>query len=131
GWRRDRSGLSLKVSVPVNSGATVYVPCGAGEDAYESGVPAGRANRVRLLRREAGACVLEVPSGEYSFTVHPHGAPAAAAVDVAAGDSRILYMGRWARSADEAVTVNSGAALRVHFRGSGLRAHFDTEALAD
>jgi alpha-L-rhamnosidase len=77
-WRREGSTLTLEVSVPPNTTATVFVPVAAklGEDGpttdeqsvQESGKPIQQAEGVRVLRREGGCVVLEVGSGDYVFS---------------------------------------------------------------
>jgi alpha-L-rhamnosidase len=66
-WRRDASGFAWDVSVPVGAVATAYVPAAKAADVQESGAPAASAAGVKLLREEAGAVVLELRPGRYSF----------------------------------------------------------------
>ncbi|HWQ90834.1 MAG TPA: family 78 glycoside hydrolase catalytic domain, partial [Clostridia bacterium] len=66
-WRRIDGGLHLKVSVPVNTSAYVYVPCDKTNGLTENGVPATRSAGVRLLSQSAGCAVFDVGSGSYEF----------------------------------------------------------------
>lgn len=67
-WRKEGDALTLKVTVPVNTTATVYLPLQHGIDAVtESGKPVQQSDTVKFLRTEADCGVLEVPSGEYTF----------------------------------------------------------------
>jgi alpha-L-rhamnosidase len=70
-WRRDGASLSLDVTVPANSTATVYVPAEAAGAVTESGAPAAQAEGVQFLRSEGGAAVYEVGSGTYRFRSGP------------------------------------------------------------
>ena len=70
-WQRDRGRLSLLVSVPPNTEATVYVPTNAPENVREGQTPAAETDGVRLLRIEPGAVVFAVGSGEYTFLARP------------------------------------------------------------
>ncbi len=67
-WRRDSDGLTLAVTVPANTTATVYVPAAEGADVLESGRGLAGAEGVRLLRRDEGEVVLSVGSGRFVFT---------------------------------------------------------------
>ena len=66
-WRKDGSRLLLRVTVPINTTATVYVPAMDAAAVTESGKPAATAPGVRLLRTEGKAAVFAVGSGSYQF----------------------------------------------------------------
>jgi alpha-L-rhamnosidase len=67
-WRLHRAGLSMNVTVPVGTIATVHVPCHPGAVVSADGG--------RLLSREPEAWVYEVGSGTYAFVVRESGSPA-------------------------------------------------------
>ena len=60
-WEIRGNKLSLKIAVPVNTGATVYVPGNATKTVAEG------ADGVRFLRSEERWTVYEVESGTYEF----------------------------------------------------------------
>jgi alpha-L-rhamnosidase len=64
-WKRTGGQLALRVSVPPNTTAVVYVPTKGA--VTESGKPAESAEGVKFLRREGEAAVYEVASGDYDF----------------------------------------------------------------
>ena len=66
-WRRDAHKLTMDVTIPVNTSATVFVPSKDGAGVTESGKPAAQAQGVKFLRRENGAAILAVGSGTYRF----------------------------------------------------------------
>ena len=76
-WKRESARLTMEVTIPINTSATVYVPVaskpgehGPAKDAAgvtESGKPAAKSNGVRFLRMEDGAAVYDVRSGRYTF----------------------------------------------------------------
>jgi alpha-L-rhamnosidase len=68
-WRKEAGKLTLRVSVPPNTTATVYLPASREGDVTEGGKPAASAPGVRRVRAERNAVVLEVGSGEYRFQV--------------------------------------------------------------
>jgi alpha-L-rhamnosidase len=66
-WKREGDKLTLKVTVPANIKAEVYVPAKGLASVTEGGNPAEKANGVRFLRMERNAAVFEVGSGSYEF----------------------------------------------------------------
>jgi alpha-L-rhamnosidase len=66
-WRVEAGRLRLKVTVPVNSTATVCLPKCQLAEVRESGQPAAQAPGVRASRQQAEAAVFEVGSGDYDF----------------------------------------------------------------
>ncbi len=70
GTRWDRTGekVVLKVTVPPNSTATVYVPARSAADVTESGKPLDHASGVNFLRMEKNMAVCEIDSGNYLFS---------------------------------------------------------------
>ena len=67
-WRRDGDQLTMQVTIPANTTATVFVPGGNPKSVMESGVPASRAEGVKFLRADTAAAVYQVGSGTYRFT---------------------------------------------------------------
>ncbi len=63
-WSRKDGVLTMDLSVPVNTTATVFIP---GEDITEGGVPATEAEGVTVLRRENGRQIFTLESGFYRF----------------------------------------------------------------
>ena len=57
--------VRLKVSIPANSTATVFVPVRGPADVTEGSQPAERADGVSLVRTEPGLAVYAVQSGAY------------------------------------------------------------------
>jgi len=66
-WQRDGTQLSLHVTIPINTTATVHVPAKDAVTVTESGKPAAKAQGVRFLRMENNAAVYAVGSGIYHF----------------------------------------------------------------
>ena len=66
-WKLDDRHLTLAVTVPPNTTATVFVPAAAAGNITESGNPAASAAGVHFLREEGGSGVFEVGSGTYEF----------------------------------------------------------------
>jgi alpha-L-rhamnosidase len=67
-WKRAGAAMQLKVTIPANTRATVFVPSLADSPVTESGQPADQSPGTRLLRRTDTAAVYAIESGEYSFT---------------------------------------------------------------
>ena len=66
-WQRDADRVTMEVSIPANTRATVYVPAKDAGNVTESGKRADQAEGVTLLRMEDNAAVFEVGSGSYRF----------------------------------------------------------------
>ncbi|CAM5554484.1 GDSL-type esterase/lipase family protein [Streptomyces aurantiogriseus] len=59
----------------------------------------------------------------------PPAFPSGASNVVRPNDRRLLYEGHWSRSAEAAVTVNSGSRLRFRFTGGTVHALFDVSSI--
>lgn len=66
-WTFEHGKISLRVTVPSNTTATIYVPTGAAASVTEGDQPATKALGVVFLRQEADAAVFEVGSGSFHF----------------------------------------------------------------
>ncbi len=66
-WRRDGNEVTMEVTIPANTTATVYVPAKDAAGVTESGKSVGKVGGVRFLRMESGAAVYAVGSGTYRF----------------------------------------------------------------
>ena len=66
-WKLAGRHLTLGVTVPPNTTATVYVPAADAGSITESGSLANAAVGVHFLREESGSGVFEVGSGTYEF----------------------------------------------------------------
>ena len=66
-WNREGDKLTMDVTIPANTTATVYVPAKDAAKVAESGKPAAKAEGVKFLRMEASAAVYAVRSGTYRF----------------------------------------------------------------
>jgi Tfp pilus assembly major pilin PilA len=71
GWQQSAAGFTMTVAVPVNTTATVTVPTSNPAAVTESGGPAATASGVTSSSQIAGALVLEVGSGHYTFAAAP------------------------------------------------------------
>ena len=67
-WRREGDQLTMDVTVPPNTTATVRVPADHAASVTESGKPAAQAEGVTFLRLEDDHAVYHVESGAYVFT---------------------------------------------------------------
>jgi alpha-L-rhamnosidase len=67
-WAIKGNAFSLKVTIPVNTSAEVWVPVTSQGVVNEGGVNAQRVKGIRLLKTENGYAVYEVGSGNYNFT---------------------------------------------------------------
>jgi alpha-L-rhamnosidase len=66
-WKKENGTFSTKISVPVGSVATVYVPVMKGKVITESGRSITDSKDVKLQKEEEGYQVFMVKSGKYEF----------------------------------------------------------------
>lgn len=66
-WKCEGDQLTMDVTIPVNTTATVHVPTRDQAGITESGQPAAKSNGVKFLRMENGAAIFEVGAGTYRF----------------------------------------------------------------
>jgi alpha-L-rhamnosidase len=68
-WETKDGKLSLSVSIPANTTATVYLPTSDSAAVREDDHPALKAEGVRFLRVEKGESLFKVGAGQYDFTL--------------------------------------------------------------
>jgi alpha-L-rhamnosidase len=68
-WEYKEGGLALKVTVPVNVNAQVYVPASSLEAITEGGLAADQAEGLTFISLDHGYALFEAGSGDYSFFV--------------------------------------------------------------
>jgi len=66
-WKREGGKLTMDVTIPANTTATVFVPAKDAAGVTESGKPASKTEGVKFLRMENNAAVYAVGSGAYQF----------------------------------------------------------------
>lgn len=67
-WDRSDDQFKLKVAIPANTTATVYLPAGDADSIREGGQPLNNVDGATLKSVTDGAAVLEVGSGTFEFT---------------------------------------------------------------
>jgi len=66
-WKLEGNKLSMDVTIPANSTATLYMPAASVADIMENGKNITKAPGVTFLRMESGRAVLTVASGHFAF----------------------------------------------------------------
>jgi alpha-L-rhamnosidase len=66
-WKRNDGKFTLRVKIPANTTATIYLPAKSAQSVTENGRTATPANGVDFLRMTDGCAVFAVKSGEYEF----------------------------------------------------------------
>jgi alpha-L-rhamnosidase len=66
-WAIQGGKLTMEVTIPINTTATVYVPTQDAATVTESGKPAAKAAGVKFLRQEQGRSIYNVEAGSYRF----------------------------------------------------------------
>lgn len=67
-WQRKPDVFELRLTIPANTTAAVYLPARNGEGITEGGKPLGQVQGVKLIRMEGGRAVLAVESGTYQLS---------------------------------------------------------------
>ncbi len=67
-WQRDGKNFTLKISIPANTMATIYVPSKTAESVMEGSKLAAQSPGVTFLRMERDRAVFAVKSGSYQFS---------------------------------------------------------------
>lgn len=70
-WQKEGDGFSLRVTIPPNAQALVYVPARKSDRITESGKPADQSPGLRFQGWQNNAAVYKVGSGDYRFQVNP------------------------------------------------------------
>lgn len=66
-WKREGTSVTMEITVPANTTATVEVPARDAAAVMESGKPVGTVEGVRFVRMDRGVVVFAVGSGTYRF----------------------------------------------------------------
>ncbi len=66
-WEKHGERFELRVEIPANTAATIFLPADSADSIQEAGRNLGSVSGVQLLRWEAGRAVLKVASGRYQF----------------------------------------------------------------
>lgn len=67
-WKKSGQSLTLKVSIPTNTTATIHVPTIDADKITESGRPVQNRNDVDMMGMENSSALFKVGSGNYTFT---------------------------------------------------------------
>jgi alpha-L-rhamnosidase len=68
-WKREGDNLTMDITIPPNTTATVYVPAkNAALVTEDASQPASQTEGVKFLRLEGGTAVFEVGAGHYRFS---------------------------------------------------------------
>lgn len=68
-WKRDGGKFHLRVVIPANTSATVYVPATDAAAVIEGGKAAMKTDGMAFVKMEDGCAVFEAEAGEYRFSV--------------------------------------------------------------
>ncbi|GGI24447.1 family 78 glycoside hydrolase catalytic domain [Pedobacter mendelii] len=68
-WKRNKDGINLDVVIPVNTSATIFIPCSDVGLLTESGMPVNNVKGLKFLKSESDKLVFEAKSGAYHFLI--------------------------------------------------------------
>ncbi|WP_439558482.1 family 78 glycoside hydrolase catalytic domain, partial [Dyadobacter sp.] len=70
-WAKTQNGLTMKVVVPVNTKARIYIPRFSEGQVFVNSREMSQSKQVKILGKEEGYTLVEVGSGTYEF-IAPH-----------------------------------------------------------
>ena len=66
-WTLSKNRFSIKIEIPINTTADIYIPAENPEDVKENNLPLSKVNGIKYLRTENRCAVFKVGSGKYYF----------------------------------------------------------------
>jgi alpha-L-rhamnosidase len=69
-WKNDNGQFTLKIEVPFNTTAIVYIPTKENKEITEGGIPISQVEGIENLGYKNDAYLIKVHSGNYVFTTH-------------------------------------------------------------
>jgi alpha-L-rhamnosidase len=69
-WKNDNGQFTLKIGVPFNTTAIVYIPTKENKEITEGGIPISQVEGIENLGYKNDAYLIKVHSGNYVFTTH-------------------------------------------------------------
>ena len=68
-WMMNEGNFGLKIGIPANTSAMVYLPAKVNSQVYENNIPIDKVKDIKYLRTENGNFIYKVGSGSYNFLV--------------------------------------------------------------
>jgi alpha-L-rhamnosidase len=68
-WRKTDNSIKIDIDIPVNTVASIYLPCSEPDKINENNVPIDQAPGVKFIRYENNAAIYSVQSGKYYFMI--------------------------------------------------------------
>jgi alpha-L-rhamnosidase len=68
-WKIENGQLSMNVTIPANSTATIYLPAKSADQIMESGKVLSAIKEITVTGKEEGYVVVKVGSGDYLFAI--------------------------------------------------------------
>jgi alpha-L-rhamnosidase len=68
-WKNEDKRFTMKVTVPVGSEATVYVPATGEQKVYESGKEVSKVSEIQFIEKQENFVLYKIGSGIYEFDV--------------------------------------------------------------
>ena len=69
-WEKRDGKLAMRIEIPVNTSALVYIPCADVSKIYEDNKPVQQSKDIQLLGVEDERTIFEIGSGIYEFVLH-------------------------------------------------------------
>ena len=69
-WKKLEGSTFVKIEIPANASAVVYLPVDESSKILESGSPLDKISEVQVLKKENGKLICRIGSGKYSFRIN-------------------------------------------------------------
>jgi alpha-L-rhamnosidase len=67
-WKKENGNLNWTISLPANTSARIYLPANSEDQIRDSGKAVLESKGIRLIKKEKDFILVEIESGDYSFT---------------------------------------------------------------
>jgi alpha-L-rhamnosidase len=68
-WKNEDKKFTMRVTVPIGSKATVYVPATDEQKIYESGKEVSKVSEIQFIEKQENFVLYKIGSGIYEFEV--------------------------------------------------------------
>jgi alpha-L-rhamnosidase len=68
-WFKEVDTFRLKVNIPANSSALIYLPCSNNSQILENNIPVSQLKDIKYISYENGYAIYRTGSGSYDFMV--------------------------------------------------------------
>ncbi len=68
-WRNEKGILNINIIIPPNTSAKVYLPLNHKKEITENNIPLKMADKIKIISQDSETAIINIGSGEYSFSI--------------------------------------------------------------